>query len=104
MRSRMRPSAASSANRVHVMTVTQPLARALVGEVRPALLEESADALGALRPHRVRGDGLALEHHLRLPGAGSVRLSNSSSIVRFTPSMRGSRNEVPASGVRPALV
>ena len=37
-------------------------------------------------------------------GGARVRLSSSSSMVRLAPMVRGSRNEVPASGVRPALV
>src|SRR4029077_2886729 len=72
-RTTMSASATSSATKKYLTANLgapgAPSARAVARKIRTPLLEERADALGAFRPHRVRGDGLALENHLRLEGA-----------------------------------
>src|SRR5580700_1390018 len=73
MRATITPNATSSATKNQVMPPRQPSARVRAGKARLALLEERADAFAAFRTDGVRGDGLALEHHLRLEGAERVR-------------------------------
>src|SRR5215472_16053286 len=76
-RTTMRIRATTSAATKDVMRVPPrglraPSARTLAREARPALLEEGPDAFGGIGVRGLRGDGLALEDHLRLEGAEGV--------------------------------
>src|ERR1700741_5337475 len=71
MRSAMSPRAAASRTTVRLMGRLSS-AGVRVREPRLALLQESADAFPSLGPDRVPGDGLALEHHLRLERSDRV--------------------------------
>src|ERR1700752_2021727 len=76
-RTRMRPSAATRTRKNDIMAGRSPLLRLQrcrgLRKSRQGLVGKSADTPHSLPAHGVRGDGLALENHLRLEGAEGLR-------------------------------